>query len=73
MCIAACWIAIYGPQYFTFIYERYVGLLTAAVLMALFQATACYISSFYGDKLLAVGGNSGNIIYDVCTLPPLLR
>ena len=54
-----------GPASFTFIYEKFVGLITAATIMAVLQATYCYASSFREGKLLALGGNSGNFIYDV--------
>jgi delta14-sterol reductase len=33
--------------------------------MATFQAIACYAASFQHGKLFALGGNSGNPIYDV--------
>jgi delta14-sterol reductase len=36
--------------------------------MATFQAIACYAASFQHGKLLALGGNSGNPIYDVCCI-----
>lgn len=54
-----------GPASFTFIYEKYVGLITASTLMAIIQAVYCYASSFREGRLLALGGNSGNFIYDV--------
>lgn len=54
----------YGPESFTFIYERWIGFVTASLLMAIFQALACYAASFQSGKLLAAGGNSGNPIYD---------
>ncbi|KAL0954524.1 hypothetical protein HGRIS_003491 [Hohenbuehelia grisea] len=57
-------IVRYGPEAFTFIYDRWVGFVTASILMSVFQATACYIASFQQGKLLALGGNSGNFIYD---------
>ncbi|KAH9481514.1 Delta(14)-sterol reductase [Psilocybe cubensis] len=54
----------YGPESFTFIYHKWVGLLTASYAMSFAQATYFYIASFQEGKLLALGGNSGNIIYD---------
>ncbi|KAF9529514.1 ergosterol biosynthesis ERG4/ERG24 [Crepidotus variabilis] len=58
------YIMRYGPESFTFIYHKWVGLVTAAILMSLIQATYCYASSFKSGALLALGGNSGNILYD---------
>ncbi|KAH9481505.1 Delta(14)-sterol reductase [Psilocybe cubensis] len=54
----------FGPESFTFIYNKWVGLITASLLMAFVQAVYCYAVSFNQGKLLAVGGNSGNLIYD---------
>ena len=63
-----------GPESFTFLYERWTGFITASLLMSVIQGLYCYISSFYGEKLLALGGNSGNFIYDVGILPfPLYK
>ncbi|KAF5341653.1 hypothetical protein D9611_001670 [Ephemerocybe angulata] len=53
-----------GPQAFTFIYEKWVGLITASLVMSFVQATLCYIASFRSGSLLALGGNSGNFLYD---------
>ncbi|KAI0086592.1 ERG4/ERG24 ergosterol biosynthesis protein [Irpex rosettiformis] len=53
-----------GPKSFTFIYERYVGLMAASFTMSIAQSLYCYISSFRSNKLLALGGNTGNPIYD---------
>ncbi len=61
-------IYAFGPAVFTFIYERWVGFVTASVLMSVVQGIACYYSSFQGQKLLALGGNSGNFIYDVSSI-----
>jgi Delta14-sterol reductase len=55
----------YGPGAFTFLYERWIGFVTASILMATLQAIGVYAMSFQEGKLLAVGGNSGNFIYDV--------
>ena len=54
-----------GPAPLTFIYEHWVGLQTAAILMSVIQAWWCYASSYRQGALLALGGNSGNLIYDV--------
>lgn len=37
--------------------------------MATFQAVWVYVWSFFSGELLALGGNSGNVIYDVCPSP----
>ena len=55
----------FGAQSFTFIYQRWIGFATAALVMSVVQGLYCYISSFMGRKLLALGGNTGNPIYDV--------
>lgn len=54
----------FGPQCFTFFYDHWVGFVTASVMMAILQAVACYALSFQDGKLLALGGNTGNHIYD---------
>ncbi|KAF9476106.1 ERG4/ERG24 ergosterol biosynthesis protein [Pholiota conissans] len=53
-----------GPEAFTFIYNKWVGLLTASLLMSFLQACYVYAASFRPGKLLALGGNTGNLIYD---------
>lgn len=55
----------YGPQALTFIYERWVGFITASLAMSVFQGIMVYLFSFRSGALLALGGNSGNPIYDV--------
>lgn len=46
-------------------YHKWVGFVTAAISMSIFQAAMVYIISIQKDKLLALGGNTGNVIYDV--------
>ncbi|KAE9386184.1 ERG4/ERG24 ergosterol biosynthesis protein [Gymnopus androsaceus JB14] len=53
-----------GPESFTFLYERWIGFVTASVIMSVTQAVAVYAMSFREGALLALGGNSGNIMYD---------
>ncbi|KAH6913207.1 C-14 sterol reductase [Coprinopsis sp. MPI-PUGE-AT-0042] len=53
-----------GPESFTFIYNHWPGLVTASILNSFIQAVWCYASSFRKGSLLALGGNSGNFIYD---------
>ncbi|CAA7268182.1 unnamed protein product [Cyclocybe aegerita] len=62
--ITSGWILRNGPESFTFIYDKWVGLLTASLVMSVVQAVYVYAASFKPGKLLALGGNSGNFIYD---------
>ncbi|KIJ54961.1 hypothetical protein M422DRAFT_221390 [Sphaerobolus stellatus SS14] len=57
-------IVRFGPQSFTFLYDHWVGLVTSSFIMSVVQATYVYLASFQGEELLALGGNSGNVIYD---------
>ena len=63
--LAGGYIFAFGPQSFTFLYEKWVGFVTASVLMSVLQALYVYWASHRGEKQLALGGNSGNPIYDV--------
>lgn len=62
-----------GPQPLTFIYEHWAGLITASILMSVVQGIAVYAASFRPGALLALGGNSGNPIYDVRRCTSLAR
>ncbi|KAK0466753.1 ERG4/ERG24 ergosterol biosynthesis protein [Desarmillaria tabescens] len=53
-----------GPEAFTFFYDKWVGFVTASFLMAFIQALYAYVMSFRQGKLLALGGNTGNFLYD---------
>ncbi|KAL4065495.1 ergosterol biosynthesis ERG4/ERG24 [Scleroderma yunnanense] len=64
MGIATGYIMRFGPQSFTFIYHKWVGLMTASLVMSVVQALGVYAASFRKGALLALGGNSGNPIYD---------
>lgn len=57
-----------GAESFTWIYEHWIGLLTASVVFSTAQALVLYILSFRGEKLLALGGNSESHIYNVRSL-----
>lgn len=59
------YIGIYGPSSFTILYDHWPGLVTAALVNSFVQAVYVYVGSFCGPKLLALGGNSGNVLYDV--------
>lgn len=54
----------FGPESFTFLYDKFIGFVTASLLMSVVQAAGCYAASFRQGALLALGGNSGNVIYD---------
>lgn len=47
-----------------YLYENHIELAIITVIFSFILATYCYIRSFIGNKLLAVGGNSGNVCYD---------
>lgn len=61
---AAGYIIRYGPSSFTFFYDKFIGFATAALLMSILQAFYVYWSSFQSGALLALGGNTGNFLYD---------
>jgi delta14-sterol reductase len=63
--ISAGVIFRYGASSFNFFYERWVGFLTASLLMSIAQAFYVYAMSFRSGALLALGGNSGNWLFDV--------
>lgn len=63
--IAAAVIFRYGYQSFTIFYDHWVGFVTAALANSVAQGLLWYALSFREGKLLALGGNSGNPIYDV--------
>jgi delta14-sterol reductase len=54
-----------GVETFSWIYDNWVPLLSASLAMSFIQATWVWAYSFFSGELLALGGNSGNIVYDV--------
>ncbi|THU87635.1 ERG4/ERG24 ergosterol biosynthesis protein [Dendrothele bispora CBS 962.96] len=62
--IVCGYISRFGPGSFTFLYEKWVGFVTASIIMAFLQAFIVYLMSFRKGALLALGGNTGNPIYD---------
>ncbi|KAG9119791.1 erg24, C-14 sterol reductase [Ceratobasidium sp. 392] len=62
--LTTAWILTFGPSSFTFIYNHWVGLCTAAIANSIAQAIYCYLSSLRKDSILALGGNTGNVLYD---------
>lgn len=59
------YILRFGVESFTFFYDHWVGFVSATLSMSFLQSILCYALSFQEGKLLALGGNSGNWIYDV--------
>ncbi|CED85474.1 C-14 reductase [Phaffia rhodozyma] len=55
-----------GPQSFTFIYDHYLGLITASLAMSIAQALYCQAVSYWNtdERLMALAGNSGRFFYD---------
>jgi delta14-sterol reductase len=64
MGLVSGYIIRFGPESFTFIYEKFPGFITAALVNSVAQALFVYAMSFKDNELLALGGNSGNFIYD---------
>jgi delta14-sterol reductase len=62
--ITAGIIATQGASAFAKLYDHWPGLVTASIVMSVLQAVYVYAVSFQGDKLLAKGGNSGNVLFD---------
>lgn len=57
-----------GPESFTFIYDHFLGLITASLSMSILQALYVLADSYRGDqnkKIMALAGNSGYFFYDV--------
>lgn len=61
-----------GPSAFTLIHARWPQFTTAGVALALIESIYCYASSFRPEALLSLGGNAGNLVYDVGVLLFLL-
>ncbi|TIB72323.1 hypothetical protein E3Q23_03440 [Wallemia mellicola] len=53
-----------GPHGFTYLADNWIPLLTSSLIMSTAQAIYLYAISFKGDRLLALGGNTGNLIHD---------
>ncbi|OWZ74451.1 hypothetical protein AYX14_00098 [Cryptococcus neoformans] len=60
-----------GIQAFTWLHDHFVPLMSASLAMATFQAVWVYVWSFFSGELLALGGNSGNVVYDFFIGRPL--
>ncbi|CAG8780254.1 17976_t:CDS:2, partial [Dentiscutata erythropus] len=53
-----------GHEPLLFIDDHFIGLITSSIIVAFILSLYVYLASFQEGKLLALGGNSGNIIYD---------
>ena len=53
-----------GPEGFVYLADNWIPFLTSSLIMAFVQSVYVYAASFKQGKLLALGGNSGNVIYD---------
>ncbi|WBW74321.1 C-14 sterol reductase Erg24 [Schizosaccharomyces osmophilus] len=62
--IASGFIYMKGPECMELIWSRFLPLMTSAYVVSILISFYCYISSFIGQKHLAEGGNSGNLLYD---------
>ncbi|KAN0065943.1 erg24, C-14 sterol reductase [Thecaphora frezii] len=61
---AAAIVYARGPEGFTFLYDHWPGLVSASIANSVVQACYVYAASFQEGKLLALGGNSGNALFD---------
>lgn len=60
-----------GIEAMTYLYDHWVPLTSAALAMATAQAVWVYAYSFFNGELLALQGNTGNVIYDFFMGRPL--
>jgi delta14-sterol reductase len=63
--IASGVIFRFGASSFTFFYDHWIGFVTASFVMSFTQACYCYATSFLDGNVTALGGNTGNVLYDV--------
>ncbi|CAI2167658.1 15639_t:CDS:2 [Funneliformis geosporum] len=63
--IIGCTILIKGHEPLLFIFDHFIGLMSCSIIVSFLVSLYVYLVSFQEGKLLALGGNSGNIIYDV--------
>jgi hypothetical protein len=56
-----------GLKPLEYVYDHYIGLAFASIIFSYAISVAVYMGSFQPNKLLALGGNTGNAIYDVST------
>lgn len=60
-----------GIEAMTYLYDHWVPLVSAALVMATAQAVWVYAYSFFNGELLALQGNTGYVIYDFFMGRPL--
>lgn len=60
-------MALRGQGFYLFLWvkEHFADIALFSLVFAFIVSFAVYIASFFGNKLLALGGNTGNPIYDV--------
>lgn len=54
-----------GVKPLEYAYDHFTGLAFASIIFSYAISVAVYLGSFQPGKLLALGGNTGNPIYDV--------
>ncbi|KNE54127.1 hypothetical protein AMAG_00129 [Allomyces macrogynus ATCC 38327] len=57
-------VNFHGPDLLLYIADNFVSIIFSAILFTYAMSLGLYLASFKGTKLLALGGNSGNPIYD---------
>ncbi|KAK8864236.1 hypothetical protein IAR55_001482 [Kwoniella newhampshirensis] len=60
-----------GIQAYTWLYDHFVPLISASLVMSIAQAAFVYAWSYQSKELLSLGANSGNVIYDFFMGRPL--
>ncbi|KAG0791767.1 hypothetical protein G6F57_003283 [Rhizopus arrhizus] len=62
--VALCFLKSAGLWSLQYVYSRFTELAFASIVFSYAISFFVYINSFNSNKLLALGGNSGNLIYD---------
>lgn len=70
--VVLCFINYTGLKSLEYVYHHFTGLTFASIIFSYALALAVYLGSFRPGKLLALGGNTGNMIYDVSLLRQLI-
>lgn len=63
-------MALRGQGYYLFVWTKahFSDIALFALVFSFVVSGAVYVASFFGNKMLALGGNTGNPIYDVSCL-----